>query len=218
VEYTADGRQLVFATDSGVFSKNRVDFGSDLLIKSVIAEGVSGKVLDLGCGYGAVGISLYTHNPGIWLMMADVNERAVDLCRRNAGMNIGSDMSGAGTDITREDGSIDIILSDGFTDIDERYPDILQFDYILLNPPVRAGKGVVFRLYAECEEHLVAGGRLYVVIRKKQGMESSFKELTRLFDNCSIIEKKSGYAVLCSVRKEEAEYNKPDRSKDLSNG
>ena len=193
VYYNVGGRELSFATDRGVFSKGGVDFGSRLLIKTAISEGYSGRTLDMGCGYGPVGISLYTHNPGIELVMADINKRAVELCRKNVELNISSANKANGS-------GIEVICSDGFSGISPPDADPRYFDYIFLNPPIRAGKGVVYRLYGECHANLEAGGHSYVVIQKKQGMSSSIKELQRLFGNCEKTAKQSGYYVLHSKR------------------
>jgi len=167
---------LTFVTDSGVFSKNRVDFGTDLLIRSL--PPLHGKVLDLGCGYGAAGISLALLNPGAEVWFADINERAVELCRENY------TRLAAGN-------SARIVCSDGFEALNG-----VLFDIIITNPPVRAGKANLFRLYRGAYEHLAEGGAFYAVIQKKQGMESSANELARLFGNCSDIARKSGYRVL----------------------
>ena len=206
IEYAVGDRKLKFMTDSGVFSKSGVDRGSGLLINTAISQGYQGKVLDLGCGYGAVGVSLLAHNPGICLLMADINERAVSLSTQNLEINFGLDLSGrekTNGDIAKNDANASlkasVLLSDGFSEIKRLFPGT-AFDYIYLNPPIRAGKGTVFRLYGESLGHLAKGGRLYVVIQKKQGMESTRKELERVFGNCERVAGKSGFGVLRSVK------------------
>ncbi|MCL2164175.1 MAG: methyltransferase [Oscillospiraceae bacterium] len=204
IYYSIGDRELSFTTDNGVFSKDGVDFGSNLLIKTAISEGYSGKTLDLGCGYGPVGISLYTHNPDIELVMADINQRAVELCRKNVALNISLKDVYYGAPESRGDdknnNGVEVICSDGFSGIRQSEGGLRYFNYIFLNPPIRAGKTVVFRLYNECLDNLEVGGHLYVVIQKKHGMSSSFKELQRLFGNCAKIAKKSGYFVLLSLK------------------
>jgi 16S rRNA (guanine1207-N2)-methyltransferase len=221
-----NARLLKFMTDSGVFAAKGVDFGSDLLIRSI--PPLSGRLLDMGCGYGAVGISLKCLNPGIERHMADINERAVELCRRNYALNCPGAATGASAAFSDGSdggcgsgnggcGSVGnygsgnggcgansavngaVTLSDGF----ERICGI--FDSIAMNPPIRAGKHLVFRLYGGCRSFLAPGGALYVVIQKKQGMESSLSELRRLFGNCCAIARKSGYFVL------RAEKRAPER-------
>jgi len=169
---------LTFVTDSGVFSKSRVDFGTDLLIRSL--PPLHGRILDLGCGYGAAGISLALLNPGAEVWFSDVNERAVGLCRENYARLAASGRPGAR-----------IEASDGF----EAFGGVL-FDTIVTNPPVRAGKANLFRLYGDAYNHLAEGGALYVVLQKKQGMESTAAELARLSGNCTDIARKSGFHVL----------------------
>ena len=166
--YEARGLRLRFETDSGVFSRSRVDFGSDLLINAL--PPLEGRVLDLGCGWGAVGIAAARLNPGARVAFADVNSRALELAERNAGQNG--------------------VIPQGL-------PPGMGFDAVLLNPPVRAGKKKVFELYGESLGRLNPGGGLYVVIQKKQGLDSSLAQLSRLFGGCAQITRKAGYHVLC---------------------
>jgi 16S rRNA (guanine1207-N2)-methyltransferase len=171
------GRSFRFWTDSGVFSKKGVDFGSRLLIETAeVEEGSS--VLDLGCGYGPVGISIARTVPETRAVLVDVNERAVELARLNARLNGVEDR-------------VECLVSDGLEQVQDR-----TFDHILLNPPIRAGKSVVYRLFAEAAETLSPGGFLWVVIRKDQGASSAQKELLRIFDAVEVVEKKKGYWIL----------------------
>ena len=176
---------LAFITDSGVFSKRRVDFGTDLLIRAL--PKLSGRALDLGCGYGVAGISLMLLNPGVDMWFADINERAIALCRENFERIIAV--------LKPENYIAHIYCSDGFTDLGN-----VQFDTIITNPPVRVGKKRLYKLYEETRERLVPGGSIYLVIQKKQGMESTYNELNRLFGNCSDIARKAGYHVLRATR------------------
>ena len=179
------GIALSFVVDDGVFSKNRVDPGTDLLIRSV--PPLSGRALDLGCGYGAAGISLALLNPGADMWFCDVNERAVGLCRINHERLLPGSSAEA-----RE---AKILLSDGFSALAG-----VNFDAVISNPPIRAGKATVYRLFREARAHLAEGGALYIVIQKKQGMKSAFAELTGLFGACADIAGKAGYHVLKSVK------------------
>jgi 16S rRNA (guanine1207-N2)-methyltransferase len=219
IAHSLGGIHLSFVTDSGVFAKGGVDFGSDLLIRSMPA--LSGRVLDMGCGYGAVGISLKCLNPGIELHLADINERAVELCRENFELNckgeaytfVGAEgaaqatatedaaqaakaaqvaraATAAQTMQAAEAGGNAILLSDGFARVRGR------FDCIAMNPPIRSGKQAVFGLYRDSAASLKEGGALYVVIRRKQGMESSLRELERVFGSCADVARKAGYHVL----------------------
>ena len=184
IRYSLPGGQLLtLATGSGVFSKRGVDFGSDLLIRALPA--LRGRVLDMGCGYGAIGIAAALMNPDADVWMADVNERAIELCRQNW---LNCTLGREGEAERR------VILSDGFSRISG------HFDSITLNPPIRSGKARVYMLLAACHERLAPGGALYTVIQKKQGKDSASAELSRLFGNCDDIARKAGYHVLRATR------------------
>lgn len=177
-----------FMTNSGVFSKNQLDFGSELLIKAFlddIKKQVQGEknVLDLGCGYGGVGIIIKRLLPGVTLNMTDINERALELARENASRNLVK--------------FANIFASDALDETHDNY------DIILTNPPVRAGKSVVFKFYEASFSHMNPGGSIYVVIQKKQGAPSTEEKLKQLFGNCEVIDKKSGYRIFKSVKKPE---------------
>ena len=139
-----DGRDFSFVTSSGVFASHRVDFGTQLLLETVIeqirAQGVkNGRLLDLGCGYGVVGVVMKRFFPAMDVVMADVNARAVRLAGDNAKRN--------------QVAFAQIVQSDGFAGLEG------MFDHILTNPPVRAGKTVVHSFFDGAYEHLTPGGR-----------------------------------------------------------
>ena len=190
ITYTVNGVTLQITADRGVFSKKQVDFGTDLLIRTL--PPLAGRVLDLGCGYGVVGIALARLNPAAEVVLCDINERAAALSRENLRRNL---------QFVGKDGSVDfpaakyqVVQSDGFARIEG------SFQAIALNPPIRAGKATVYRLYHDAFKHLYENGSLYIVIQKKQGMESSQAELTRIFGNCECLARKSGYHILRSIR------------------
>ena len=170
-------RELSFQTDHGVFSRLGIDAGTRLLIES-LPENPSGTLLDLGCGYGAVGIAMAASSPGLQVWMVEVNSRAVELARRNAAQN-------------QVDDRVEVVQSDGFSAL----PAGLGFDMIALNPPIRAGKQMVFGLYEEAFGRLQSGGLLYVVIQKKQGAESSERRLLDLGYAVDEVTKAKGYRV-----------------------
>lgn len=174
-QYDLNGKNYRFLTDSGVFSRSYIDFGSETLIKSITFDHKPLKALDLGCGYGPIGIILKSQFPNLTFTLADVNERAVALAKENAVVN--------GVDI-------DALVSDGYQSITD------QFDVVILNPPIRAGKETIYRLYDETYDHLKLGGEFILVIQKKQGAESTINKLKTRFGNCEIIEKNKGYFVL----------------------
>ena len=177
-EFTYRGHTLRLMTDSGVFSRGEVDEGSALLLNSL--PELSGWVLDLGCGAGVIGVSIGKANR-VELTQSDVNERALSLTRENLKRN---GVSGT------------VVESDGFSAIDG------TFDTIVTNPPIRAGKAVIYRLFQEARDHLAENGALYLVIRKQQGAESAKKYLETLFNSVELIERKKGFWILkCTGRK-----------------
>ena len=169
------GQTLIFNTDSGVFSRLGVDKGSRHLL-SALPEAMAGTVLDMGCGYGAIGLSLAKVYPGCSVTLADVNRRAVHLAAANA--------QGNGV-------SVRTLESDGFAALHGE-----RFDFILLNPPIRAGKKVIYRMFADAARCLYAGGQFWLVIRKRQGALSAVACLQAHFNQVEAADKSGGYWVL----------------------
>lgn len=174
IEEEIDGIKYRFYTANGVFSKRRVDLGSLILLNSLDLDN-SGRLLDLGCGYGPIGIVIKKTNPKIDVEQVDINEKAVELTKINSTLN---------NTITKS------YISDGFSSVEG------LFDNIILNPPIRAGKKVVFNLYEEAYEHLNKGGNFWIVIRKQQGALSHKKYLESIFDKVEIIRRNKGYFVI----------------------
>lgn len=168
------GYGLSFMTDAGVFSKGELDQGTRLLLDALPA--LNGDVLDLGCGWGAIGVSLAKANPDCHVVMADVNRRALGLSRDN---------------LTRNGVQAEVIESDGMAALMDR-----RFDTVVTNPPIRAGKQVIYKMFADSAACLNPGGALYLVIRKQQGAESCMKYLKTLFAQVEKISKSSGFWVL----------------------
>lgn len=181
LEYELKNTKFKFISDNGVFSKNHVDFATDFLIKTIYDE-VKGDVLDVGCGYGVIGITCAKIKEVTSVTMLDVNHRALELTRKNAKLN--------------KVENIKIIESDGFEKITEYY------DTIITNPPIRAGKVVIYKMYEDAKNHLKENGVLYLVINKKHGAPTTIEELKRLFGNCEIVDKKSGFHVLKCINAE----------------
>ncbi|MBR6187072.1 MAG: class I SAM-dependent methyltransferase [Clostridia bacterium] len=172
--YEYRGAALRFTTDAGVFSRGEVDHGTDTLLRS-LPESMEGRVLDLGCGWGVVGVSVGKRYPGCEIVMTDINERAKELSERNA----------------RANGVNALVLQgDGLESVDG------AFDYILTNPPIRAGKQVIYRLFRESAARLTPEGFLYLVIRKQQGAESALKYLKTIFSLVETVEKSGGFWVI----------------------
>lgn len=178
IRYRLAEGELVFVTDRGVFSRRRVDFGSDLLIRSL--PPLTGDLLDLGCGYGAIGIALAKLNAAARVTLVDVNRRALTLARENIRRN--------GIANAR------VVESDGFAQLKG------QFSAIVTNPPLRAGKRLVYSLFEQSVEHLSRGGALFVVVQKKQGAKSARVKLAALCGNCSVLARSGGYHVLRAQR------------------
>jgi 16S rRNA (guanine1207-N2)-methyltransferase len=171
------GITLRFKTDAGVFSKGEVDFGSRLLAEAFVLSETGGAILDVGCGYGPIGLSLAASFPERSIHMVDVNERALALAAYNAGQN--------------GIGNVKIYPSDALSAVTE-----VGFAAILTNPPIRAGKETVFKFYDGAFSKLGSGGELWVVIQKKQGAPSTIDRLNELFDDVETVVKKRGYYIL----------------------
>ncbi|MDP9728493.1 class I SAM-dependent methyltransferase [Alicyclobacillus sp. TC] len=168
------GRTYSLWTDSGVFSKRGLDFGTRLLIESAELQNAR-NALDLGCGYGPVVAVLADLFPEVRWLAVDVNERAVELAKEN----------------TSHLAQVHCKVSDGYAEISSE-----TFDAILLNPPIRAGKKVVYSLFENSLHHLSNHGILWVVMAKKQGMESAEKFLKNLFRSVIRVAHDGGYTVL----------------------
>ena len=181
IEYEIKGKTLSFISDNGVFSKNHVDSATELLVKTIYDE-VTGKILDVGCGYGVIGITLATNKKVTEVTMIDINHRALELAKRNAIRN-------------KVEEKTKVIESNGFEQIKEKY------DVVVTNPPIRAGKSVIYQIYADAKEHLLDGGALYIVINKKHGAPSTIKYLEKLFGNVEVLDKKAGFNVIKCVLK-----------------
>lgn len=176
-DYYFDNETFRFTTDIGVFSKGGIDRGSQILLKTIYKRDLGSQLLDLGSGYGPIGIVLKRFHPDTEVEMAEVNSRAVELsvlnCRKN------------NTDIR-------VHLCHDILELEHR------FDTIVLNPPIRAGKAVIYDLYERARKMLKEGGHLYIVIRKAQGAESTKKKLETLFDKVELLDRDSGYLVFDS--------------------
>ena len=187
ITYRQYGINFEFVTDTDVFSKSQVDFGTDLMISSAIRDlkerdAKVWSILDLGCGYGVVGIVMKKVFKGAEVTCVDKNKRAVGLAKEN-GKNNGVPLKAC-------------LESDCLSAIAEDE----KFDLILTNPPVRAGKDTVFAFYEQSYEHLNEGGSIYVVLQRKQGAPSTEKKLQELFGNCETCDIKAGYRVMRSIK------------------
>lgn len=181
ITFEINGITMKLLTDNGVFSKNNVDEGSYAFLKVLLPLDLGNHILDLGCGYGTIGLTLAKAHEEARITLADVNPRAVALCERNAGLlNLSP--------------RVTILQSDIYEKIEGPY------DSIVVNPPIRAGKKVTYRMYEEAKQYLIDGGSLYIVIRKAQGAESASKYIETIFGNVTLLKREKGYYIYRAIK------------------
>ena len=181
ISFEINGITMRLLTDNGVFSKNNVDAGSYAFLKVLLPLDLGKHILDLGCGYGTIGLTLAKAHEEARITLADVNPRAVALCERNAGLlNLSP--------------RVTILQSDIYEKIEGPY------DSIVVNPPIRAGKTVTYRMYEEAKQYLIDGGSLYIVIRKAQGAESASRYIETIFGNVTLLKRDKGYYIYRAVK------------------
>jgi 16S rRNA (guanine1207-N2)-methyltransferase len=181
LNFTLREQSLQFKTDNGVFSKGEVDFGSRLLIETFEFPNSNGDFLDVGCGYGPIGLSLAKGDSSRTVHMVDVNERALNLAEENAQLNQIHNVA------IYESSCLDRVAKNDFI-------------AILTNPPIRAGKKIVHTILEDSFNHLQAGGELWVVIQKKQGAPSAIELLKGIFAEVEVVEKKKGYFIIKATK------------------
>lgn len=169
-----NNKKLNFYTDNGVFSKEHFDYGSRILVDNFLKEEKNGCVLDLGCGYGAIGIIL-SFNKNMFIDMVDINENAVSLASENLKLN---DVSNAC-----------VFVSDVYSLVKNKY------DYIITNPPIRAGKDIIRRFLFDGQNYLKDNGEIWFVMRKDHGVKSMIKELMKDYF-VSVVCKDKGFYVV----------------------
>lgn len=179
IEFYFNDKKYNVYSDNGVFSKDRFDYGTRLLLDSIDISKLSGNVLDLGCGIGVVGIILGTINKNINIDMIDINERALSLVRDN---------------LTLNKVKANVFGSDVYSNVNKKY------DYIITNPPIRAGKEVVRKFLLGGFDYLSDNGMLYFVMRKDHGVKSMIKELENIY-NVTIVNKDKGFFVILLTKK-----------------
>lgn len=167
-----------FKTDNGVFSKKGLDFGTRTLLEVIPIDKLKGKVLDLGCGYGPIGIYIAS-NTNCEVDMTDINERSLNLAKENLLLN---------------KVKANIYISNIYQNIKEKY------DYIITNPPIRVGKKILYEILFDAQKHLVSNGELWLVISKDQGAKSLLKDLNEIYD-AKVVEKNKGFYIICAVNR-----------------
>ena len=181
------GEKIIINSGSGLFSLKELDFGTELLIKNAKISNTTGnsasKILDLGCGYGIVGIALKKHNPDLDVTLVDINDRAIQVSKKNCDEN---------------DTECLVLKSDIFS-----HPELhnAKFDDILTNPPFSAGKKVCIEFINQSFEHLNKDGSLQLVAPHNKGGESLKKVMLEVFGNVDELAKKRGYRVYYSIKK-----------------
>jgi 16S rRNA (guanine1207-N2)-methyltransferase len=175
--YHYKSKKYTFTTDNGVFSAGKMDQNTDLLLRNLPA--LSGSLLDMGCGFGCIGIVL-AKEYDLKLTQTDINPTAIKLTIENCNAN---------------DVATNAFVSDCFENISD------YFDTIIINPPIHAGKQIMFDMYEGSFLHLNENGKLYIVILKKHGAESSIAKLMQVFGNCDVIYNKKGCYILCCTKK-----------------
>ena len=169
--------KLKFMSNNGLFSCNKIDDASITLLNNL--PPLEGTILDLGCGYGVLGITL-AKKYILELTMADVNAAALDYAIKNAKLN---------------NVSATPVHTNSFSSISSK------FDNIVLNPPIHAGKETMYRMYEDSSRHLNPDGSLFIVIQKKHGAESTIIKFGELFENVNVLYKKKGCYVLQGTNK-----------------
>ncbi len=179
IEYFYKQNKITLFADCGVFSKSKIDFGSNLLLKTIELENVK-KVLDVGCGYGIIGLTISKVKPEILVTMVDVNLRAIALCEKAIEYN--------------EIKNAKVFESNVYQNVNDTY------DLIVTNPPIRAGKNIVHRILLDGINHLNKGGSLWCVIQKKQGAPSALKALETVYKEVEVVANDKGYWIIKAVK------------------
>lgn len=164
-------------TDNGIFSKEKLDYGTKLLLENITENNLEGQILDLGCGYGIIGIILASLYPNLSVDMCDITERAISLSKENIkNLNLIN---------------VNVFKSNIYDKIDNKY------NYIITNPPIRAGKEILKEFLFGAKNHLKEKGELWFVMRKNHGAKSMISDLEKNY-KVEIKEKSKGfYIIIC---------------------
>ncbi len=179
IEYYFKQTKITLFSDNGVFSKSGIDFGSNLLLKNLKLENAK-KILDVGCGYGTIGLTISKINPNVFVTMVDVNLRAISLCKKAIEFNMIKNAN--------------VMESNVYQNIAE------YFDLIVTNPPIRAGKKIVHKILLDGIKYLKEGGALWCVIQKKQGAPSAVKALQNVYKKVEIVGNDKGYWIIKAMK------------------
>lgn len=166
---------LKFYVDNGIFSKNKLDYGTRLLLESINISDLKGDILDFGCGYGPIGIYI-AKKTNLKIDMIDINKRALNLANKNSKIN---------------NVNTNIFESNIYSNVVKKY------DYIISNPPIRVGKEILYKILLGAKEFLKSNGQLWIVINKDQGAKTVSKELEKYY-SVEIVEKSKGFYIICA--------------------
>lgn len=181
IRFNMFGKEYELLSDNGVFSKDGLDDGTRLLLETIAQADLGTSILDVGCGVGPIGLILASVSPERSLTLIDVNDRALELAKRNAAiLGVAS--------------RVQVLHSDVYHSIDSVY------DTIVTNPPIRAGKKVTYAIYEGALSHLKEEGKLILVIRVKQGAYSALAYISSLYKKVDILAKKKGYLVIQAIK------------------
>ena len=176
------GESFSFTSCNDVFSKNQIDYGSQVLIEAVVEDRgfYQGKILDMCCGYGAIGVIL-SRFLDAQFDMSDINSFALKLAEINVKNNRAK--------VSK------IIESDMWSSVTDTY------DHIVSNPPIKVGKKYLLSFIDGINDHLNSNGSVTIVIKKNLGADSTKKYLTEIFGNCEVLKRDKGYYILRSIKK-----------------
>ncbi len=182
ISFELAGTTINLLSSNGVFSKKHIDTGTKVLIESIV-EKISihenAEILDLGCGYGIIGITIAKLNPKAKVTMVDINPLAIKLTNENIKLNLVENAI--------------VIRSHLYSQLENK-----KFDFIISNPPLAAGYKVIFPLIEGAKDHLKERGRIIIVLRK--GINTIPKKMKDVFGNVELLYKRAGYRVFQSIK------------------
>lgn len=168
---------FIFYTDNGVFNKKGLDYGTRFLLENFSFENKK-SFLDVGCGCGPIGLYIAMNSKKYSVDMIDVNDRAINLTKKSIEENKST--------------NINVFRSNVYENVKNKY------DAIITNPPIHAGKEVVYSIIKNAKNHLNENGELWIVMRKDQGAKSMIKDMKDiyLFD---VVAKSKGFYILKGI-------------------
>ena len=176
------GKEFTVTTANAVFSGDRLDKATRILLDEVIAPPQTGAALDLGCGWGPIALALANASPQLEVWALDVNERALDLTRRNAAEHGLANVRAVTAD---------------------EIPDDVEFEVIWSNPPIRIGKEALDALLLKWLPRLAQGGEAHLVVGKNLGADSLQRRLADALGDRFVVDRVStsgGFRILRIVR------------------